>query len=465
MSQFDLDVIGAGLCKSLMPIPQQPYLMIFAASRALECAYRAGADEVEVYCTTDRSVSINTKLEQIEYASESLTRGIGIRAIVAGAVGFASTNDEKTIEHASELAVTSARASLPDPDWSSLPTRNTYPAVHGVFDSDIAAIELSRCVELACEMIRGVTSTGATPTSGGLAVSTGTSHIMNTNGIEHTEEGTSISAFIECIVKDGAGISTAYDFDVSRSLDINTFEVGRRAGELAKQSLHGGSIETKKMTVLFGPLAIADILEYTFIPSLSADNVQKGRSMLSEIGAEVGAGELNITDDGLRRCGIGTAQADDEGTPSQKTTILRDGILEGHLYDAYTAGKADADTDTVSTGNAVRSGYGATPTIGVRNLVLEYPASDVVSETTNGVLIHSVIGAHTANQYSGDFSIEARNSFLIENGAVTKPIKSLMIAGNIFDLLKKIDGAGTDVRAVGEIIVPTLRVSGVQVVG
>jgi len=204
-----------------------------------------------------------------------------------------------------------------------------------------------------------------------------------------------------------------------------------------------------------------------FIPSLSADNVQKGRSMLSEIGAEVGAGELNITDDGLRRCGIGTAQADDEGTPSQKTTILKDGILEGHLYDAYTAGKADADTgtDIVSTGNAVRSGYGATPAIGVRNLVLEYPTSDVVSETTNGVLIHSVIGAHTANQYSGDFSIEARNSFLIENGAVTKPMKSLMIAGNIFDLLKKIDGAGTDVRAVGEIIVPTLRVSGVQVVG
>lgn len=439
--------------------------MIFAASRALECASRAGADEVEVYCTTDRSVSIATKLEQIEYASESLTRGIGIRAIVAGAVGFASTNDEKTIGHASELAVTSARASQPDPDWSSLPTRGAYPAVHGVFDSDIAAIELSRCVELAVAMIRGVTSTGATPTSGGLAVSTGTSHIRNTNGIEHTEEGTSISAFIECIVKDGAGISTAYDFDVSRSLDIDTFEIGRRAGELAKQSLHGGTIETKKMTVLFSPLAIADILEYAFTPSLSADNVQKGRSMLSEVGAEVGADELSITDDGLRRCGIGTAQADDEGTPSQKTMILKDGILEGHLYDAYTAGKADAETDIVSTGNAVRSGYGTTPAIGVRNLVLGYPASDVVAETTSGVLIHSVIGAHTANQYSGDFSIEARNSFLVENGAVTKPIKSLMIAGNIFDLLKKIDGAGTDVRAVGDIVVPTLRVSDVQVVG
>ena len=76
---------------------------------------------------------------------------------------------------------------------------------------------------------------------------------------------------------------------------------------------------------------IADILEYAFVPSLSADNVQKGRSMLSGIGAEVASGGLDIFDDGLRAGGIGTSQADDEGTPSQKTAVIEDGILKGHL--------------------------------------------------------------------------------------------------------------------------------------
>jgi PmbA protein len=227
-----------------------------------------GADEVEAYCVTDRSVSINTKLEHIEYARESFARGIGIRAIVSGAVGFSSTNREDSIEEASLLAVRSARASQPDPDWSSLPHQGSYPAVHGVFDPKLAGIELSECVELAADLIRGVTSAGAVPTSGGLAVSTGTGYIVNTNGIEHTEEGTSIVASIECIVKDGSGISTAYEFDISRNLDIDTYEIGKRAGELAKQSLHGGKIETSRTAVLFCPLAIADILEYTFIPSL-----------------------------------------------------------------------------------------------------------------------------------------------------------------------------------------------------
>ncbi len=435
--------------------------MISLASQAIEHARSSGADEVEAYCITDRSVSINTKLERIEYARESFARGIGIRAIVSGAVGFSSTNREDSIGEASLLAVRSARASQPDPDWSSLPHQGSYPAVHGVFDQKLAEIELSECVELAADLIRGVTSTGAVPTSGGLAVSTGTGYIVNTNGIEHTEEGTSIAASIECIVKDGSGISTAYEFDISRNLDIDTYEIGKRAGVLAKQSLHGGKIETARTAVLFCPLAIADILEYTFIPSLSADNVQKGRSMLSQVGAEVAAGELTICDDGLRTGGIGTAQTDDEGTPSQKTAIIEDGILKNHLHDAYTAGKADL----ASTGNAMRAGYGTTPSIDVRNLVIEYPSSDIVAETQNGVLVHSVIGAHTANPYSGDFSIEARNSFLVENGEVKQPIKSLMIAGNIFDMLKNIDGSGADPRAVGEIVVPTLRVPDMQVIG
>lgn len=435
--------------------------MISAASQAIEYACRAGADEAEAYCITDRSVSINTKLEHIEYAMEAFIRGIGIRTIVSGAVGFSSTNNENEIGHASELAVASARASQPDPDWSGLPSRNSYQTVHGVFDPGLAEIELSECVELAVDMVRGVTSMGAIPTSGGLSISTCTCHILNTSGIEHTEHGTSVHAFIECIVKEGAGISTAYEFDISRNLDIDTFKIGKQAAELAKRSLHGTSMETTRTAVLLSPLAIADILEYAFTPSLSADNVQKGRSMLSEIGAKIASDELDILDDGLRTGGIGTTQADDEGTPSRKTVIIKDGILQGYMHDSYTAGKAGL----ASTGNAVRSGYSTTPSIDVRNLVLEYPSSDVIAETDNGVAVHSVIGAHTANQYSGDFSVEARNSFLIENGEIKRPIKSLMIAGNVFDLLKNIDGAGTDIRAVGGIVVPTLRVSGMQVVG
>jgi PmbA protein len=80
-------------------------------------------------------------------------------------------------------------------------------------------------------------------------------------------------------------------------------------------------------------------------------------------------------------------------------------------------------------------------------------------------LVHSIIGAHTANPVSGDFSVEARNAFVIRDGSICEPIRHLMVSGNIFELLQSIDGAGFDARAIGNIVTPTVRVSNQQVIG
>ena len=79
--------------------------------------------------------------------------------------------------------------------------------------------------------------------------------------------------------------------------------------------------------------------------------------------------------------------------------------------------------------------------------------------------VNTVIGAHTANFISGDFSVEARNAFTVKNGQIDKPVKSLMISGNVFEMLKNITGAGTDVRKVGGTVTPSVRVSGMSVIG
>ena len=75
-----------------------------------------------------------------------------------------------------------------------------------------------------------------------------------------------------------------------------------------------------------------------------------------------------------------------------------------------------------------------------------------------------MIGAHTANAISGDFSVEARNAYAIKDGQIDKPIRSLMISGNIFEMLKNITGAGMDVRKVGGTVTPSIRVSDMSVV-
>ena len=430
--------------------------------RALELAEKAGAEEAEIYYSASRSTSVNFKKDELESAKDRFSEGIGIRAIVNGAVGFASTNYANEIENAVKVAVSEARVREIDPDWKSLPSNGKYPQVSGIFDRRIEELELEECIEYALALVEGTKELpGTLPTSGGFTRSKGKQLILNTNGIEIEEESTAISGFADVITTNG-DTSTAYDFGISRALDLDFFKIGKNASELALKSVRGIKIEPQKTNVVFHPFAFSDIIEEALSPSLDADNVQKGRSGLKDkIGEEIAVSEFSIYDDGLIEGGIQTSASDDEGIPSQRTPVIEKGVLQTYLYDSYTAGKAGVK----STGNASRAAYTSPPSVGLRNFILEYPQSDIISETESGIFVNTIIGAHTANSISGDFSVEARNAFTIKDGALDKPIKSLMISGNAFQILKSITGAGKDVRKVGGIITPSIRVANMSIVG
>lgn len=432
------------------------------AYRALELAEQAGADEAEIFCIKGRSIMIDVQRDTIDLAKESLVSGTGIRAVVNGAIGFSSTNDPERIEEACILAVKSARVRHGDPQWSGLPEKNTPANVKGIFDNNIANLGTETCIDYTAEMIEGAKSLpSAVPTSGHFFCATSTQLILNSHGVEISEKDTIIQASIDTISRD-PHMSTASEYDISRQLDLDFYKIGEKASLLAFRSQDGKSVQTRDTAVLLEPFAFADILENTLVTSLNSDNVQKGRSsLIGKMSTVIAAEELSIIDDGTLGGGIGTAPSDDEGTPSKRTEVINKGVLSSFLYDCYTAGKEKKE----STGNAVRGSYTSTPSIGIRNLIIKHPSSDVVAETQDGVLVHTVIGAHTSNPISGDFSVEARNSFLVKNGEIASPIKSMMISGNIFDVLRNIDGTGKDIRKVGNVITPTVRVSKMKIIG
>ncbi len=433
-----------------------------SAHKALQHTEKAGADEAEIYCLKGRSVSIDVHRDEIDLAKESLYWGIGIRAIVNGAVGFSSTNDPERIREACILAVRSASVRKSDPLWSGLPEKKKPASVKGIFDKKIADIGIGECIDHASELIAGAKSNpGILPTSGQFLCSNSTSLILNSHGVEVEEADTIIHASIDTTSK-GKDVSTASEFDISRKRDIDFFRIGENASSLAFRSSNGIRTETRDTSVFLEPMAFADLLDNTLLSSLNAENVQKGRSsLIGKMNSKIASGALSLIDDGTLDGGIGTSSCDDEGTPSNRNEVLKNGELSSFLYDIYTAGKEKKE----STGNAVRSSFTSTPSIGIRNLIVKHPNSDIISETVDGVIINTVIGAHTANPISGDFSVEARNSFLIKNGDIASPIRSMMLSGNIFEVLKDIDGAGFDVRNVGNIITPTVRISRMKIVG
>lgn len=431
------------------------------AGKALKIAEKLGANEAEIYISSGESTSSDIRKNSIESAHDKHSFGIGVRCVVNGAVGFASTNVSGDIEATVQDAVASAKVMPHDPDWRNLPSNKQYSEVRGLFSSDVADLSLGECVLKTREMVEGVFSVdGILATSGSFSRSTGFHLIMNSNGVEVEEKSTAITGFID-VITTGDAISTAYDFAVSRNLDIDFYDIGKRAATLASDSINGIEIKGGKKDVVFHPFALADLIENAFVPSIDSDNVQKGRSsLIDKIGESIASDSLSIYDDGTLEGGLGSSLSDDEGVPSQKTRVIGNGVLESFLYDSYTAGKSGVE----STGNGVRNSYASLPRVGTTNLVLDYPSSDILPEIDDGVFINTVIGAHTANHISGDFSVEARNAFVIENGEIAAPVKSLMVSGNIFDLLSRIQGAGKDVKKVGGIVLPSIWTSELNVV-
>ncbi|MCX8207122.1 MAG: TldD/PmbA family protein [Methanothrix sp.] len=401
-------------------------------------------------------MTLELRRDKVESISESVLRGLGLRAVINGGVGFSSTSDLSRIDDVAEAAVSAARIFGPDSLWKCLPGNSPVAPVQGVFDRRIAEVQADALLEISEELLSGCsTVAGVEPVSGGISCTHSLEILINSSGADLSDEGTSMHLALETITRKGSEVATGSEFDNSRCFAVNARQVGERAADLARRSLDGISVETDTYDVVLSPIAFADILENTLAPSLSAENVQKGRSALAGmLGKRIADPRIQLIDDGALPGGMGSSAFDGEGVPSQRNVLLEDGILRSYLYDTYTAGKEDRS----STGNSVRSGYSEMPRIGIRNLIISSKEPvDVLEDVREGVLVTSVIGAHTANPISGDFSVEARNAFRIRAGEVADPLRSAMIAGNIFDLLKHMD-VGRDARAVGPIVTPGVRV-------
>jgi PmbA protein len=140
------------------------------------------------------------------------------------------------------------------------------------------------------------------------------------------------------------------------------------------------------------------------------------------------------------------------------------GVLRSFLYDNYTAKKAGEE----STGNASRAGYLSTPSIEATNFHI-LPGSrtpdELLSEVDDGLMVCYLQGAHSSNPVSGEFSVVATPAWRIRKGKVEHSTRGVMLAGNIFELLKKVSAVANNERQMGQLVAPWLMVENVKVIG
>ena len=200
----------------------------------------------------------------------------------------------------------------------------------------------------------------------------------------------------------------------------------------------------------------------TFINAFNGENVNRGRSILKDkINTKIANTNLTITDNPLLEKGLLTSKCDGEGSISEKTELIKNGVLKSFIYDIYTANKISGKT----TSNGNRNSYLTTPEISPTNLEFKFKEFKNLNEIDEGVLTTSVLGAHTANPISGDFSVEASNAFKIEKGELTYPINKAMISGNIFEIMNTVEGLKSEIKQYGNFIIPKLLTHDLRVVG
>lgn len=441
------------------------------AEYVVDFALKNGAEEAEAFIHYGFTRTVSIERGQITKSASIIDQGIGIRALIRNALGFAYTNileEREDVKAAVLKALKSARSSLPDKYWQGLPSKKSFKDVAGIFDQKVLNLSSEELVKAASAMLKSAKKTDkrVLPVEGSVGAAHICNAIVNSHGVSGFDRGTMVECSLAIVAREKGNVSPiCFEFNMERSYNLNPEWVGHEAAKLAAASLKTKHIETGPMKVILTQFALQQLLTYTMLNAIKADYVQRNQSALQgKVGEKVASEIITAYDDGLMDGGIHTWRFDGEGVPRQKTPIIEKGILRSFIYDNYTAKKEGKE----STGNSARAGYLSTPTIEPTNFhIMPGSASpeELMGSVEEALLVYSVQGAHSSNPVSGEFSVVATPAFKVKNGKVEHATRGVMLVGSIFEVMKNVTALANNERKVGQIVAPWVLIENIKVVG
>ena len=282
---------------------------------------------------------------------------------------------------------------------------------------------------------------------------------------------TLVSVSVTAMAEEAGESEVGWEFDYSHFFsDLDVERVGRSAGKKALERLGGKRIPSGTYPVLLRNHVASEFLGL-LAHSFLSDQVQKGKSFLKgRKGERIFSSLLSFVDDGLLPEGDfhRSHRRRREAQPADRLGPSRE--VSGYLYDRYWANRenrssSDGGRDQPGTAGAPASRR--LPGIGVSNFFIEpgrLTASGLVKELHRGLVLEDVMGLHTVDPISGDFSLGCSGDW-VERGEKVHPVKSIAVAGNLFELFSKVVGVGEDLRFFGGIGSPSLLIDGIEVSG
>ncbi|HNY64496.1 MAG TPA: TldD/PmbA family protein [Deltaproteobacteria bacterium] len=421
-----------------------------------------GIGEYEVYGTS----SDNIRAESKEGAMGSLIRsnesGISVRVLIDEAFGFAYGSE--ATPDLIDSAITSATYQFKD-RYNRLPDRQGAYRDMDTYDAAVAGLSAEECVSRAITLeqsARDADSRISQVRKASFSRTVSEVRIVNSHGVDASSRLTFASSSIMVVAKEGDDSQSGYDFDFSHFLGkVQVVEVGRKAARRATEMLHARTVRTMKLPVLFDDATTAQILEF-ISDAFSGENVIKGKSFLKgKLGQRCFSPMITLYDDALDGRAADACPFDGEGVETRRTVLAEKGTVLAFIYDTYWGNAAGRS----STGNSVRGGYRSTPSAGVRHLVLE-PGERSIAQEVGGIArvlkITDIMGMHTANPITGEFSVGV-NGILLERGEPAYPVREAAISGNIYQLFSNVAAVGTDPREFGNVLCPSILIESIDV--
>jgi len=269
-------------------------------------------------------------------------------------------------------------------------------------------------------------------------------------GTETIEERIYCGVRFSAYAKDGANVQVAFDtigetegWHIALDHEKEVEQVAKDAVDL----LNAEKVQAGKYTVIADP-KLAGVFAHEAFGHLSeADHIYENEKIkaIMQLGKKFGVDELSIVDDGTIKGKRGYYAYDDEGIPSQKTYLIKDGILTGRLHSKETAYIMGEEL----TGNARAITY-AYPSIVRMSCTYIEPRDksfeEMISDIDDGIYAIAAIGGMTELE---QFTFSSAKAYKIKNGKIDKMLRDVVLTGNVFETLMNIDAIGNDQQLFG----------------
>ena len=445
----------------------------------------ASVDAADIYLQTSRYESWGLEDGIVKEASHNIEQGAGVRAVAGEKTGFA---------YSDEIALPALQEAAKNARAIAGGGRSGQLAVVGEHDrlqlyapidplQSLAEEEKIRLLRRLDEEARKLDSRVEQ-----VFVSLTGAHdvilVIGQDGVMHGDVRPLVRLNVTVIVQQngrreqgsaggGARMGYRYFFEEDRALGY-----AREAVRQALVNLEAVAAPAGNMTVVLGPGWPGVLLHEAIGHGLEGDFNRKGTSAFTgRVGERVASPLCTVVDDGTLPGRRGSLNIDDEGTPTQCTVLIENGILRGYMQDQLNARLMGVQP----TGNGRRESYAHLPMPRMTNTYMlagTHDPSEIIASVKKGLYAKN-FGGGQVDITSGKFVFSASEAYLIENGKITRPVKGATLIGNGPDVLTRVSMVGNDLEldsgvgscgkdgqsvpvGVGQ---PTLRVDGLTVGG